>query len=113
MIEKFYYGLLNKVYGYDDYTQQEINAKLIQKIDEVIEVCNNAFEFMDYIKGEGLTDEVVNTLNAWKEDGTLENLNNQKEINDLRTELNVSIDELKQRIEKLEGYHTTTQNGVN
>ena len=41
MIEKFEYGFLNKVYGYDDYTQLEINSKLIQKIDEVIEDCNN------------------------------------------------------------------------
>ena len=29
------------VHGYDDYTQLEINSKLIQKINEVIENCNN------------------------------------------------------------------------
>ena len=37
MIEKFMYGYLNHVYGYDDYTQQEINGKLIQKMDEVVD----------------------------------------------------------------------------
>lgn len=36
MIDKFIYGFLDRVYGADDYTQQEINSKLIQKIDEVI-----------------------------------------------------------------------------
>ena len=48
MIDKFMHGFLNRVYGYDDYTQLEINSKLIQKMDEVIENCNNAFEFVDW-----------------------------------------------------------------
>ena len=26
MIDKFMYGFLNRVYGYDDYTQLEINS---------------------------------------------------------------------------------------
>lgn len=37
MIDKFMNGLLNRVYDLEDYTQLEINSKLIQKIDEVIE----------------------------------------------------------------------------
>ena len=48
MINKFMHGFLNRVYGYDDYTQLEINRKLLQKIDEVIDECNNAFEFDDW-----------------------------------------------------------------
>ena len=35
MIDKFMHEFLNRVYGYDDYTQLEINSKLIQKMDEV------------------------------------------------------------------------------
>ena len=49
MIEKFMHGFLNRVYGYNDYTQLEINSKLIQKMDEVIDNCNNAFEFVDWL----------------------------------------------------------------
>ena len=49
MIDKFMHGFLNRVYDFEDYTQLEINSKLIQKMVEVIENCNNAFEFMDYI----------------------------------------------------------------
>ena len=41
MIDKFKHGFLNRVYDLEDYTQLEINSKLIQKIDEVIENCNN------------------------------------------------------------------------
>ena len=29
MIDKFMYGFLNRVYGLEDYTQLEINSKLI------------------------------------------------------------------------------------
>ena len=94
MIDKFMHGFLNRVYDLEDYTQLEINSKLIQKMDEVIENCNNAFEFMDYIKEEGLTNEVINILLTWKEDGTLENLSNKKQIDNLRNEIN----ELKELI---------------
>ena len=102
MIEKFMHGFLNRVYDLEDYTQLEINSKLMQKMDEVIENCNNAFEFMDYIKEEGLMNEVINILFTWKEDGTLENLSNKNEIDNLRNELTNSIDtkinELKELI---------------
>ena len=42
MIDKFMHGFLNRAYDLEDYTQLEINSKLIQKIDEIIEECNNA-----------------------------------------------------------------------
>ena len=99
MIDKFMYGFLNRAYDLEDYTQLEINSKLIQKMDEVIEYCNNAFEFMDYIKEEGLTNEVINTLLTWKEDGTLENLSNKEEIDNLRNEINNNITELTNSID--------------
>ena len=98
MIDKFMHGFLNSVYGYDDYTQLEINSKLIQKMDEVIENCNNAFEFLDWLKEQGVPDEVQNILFTWKEDGTLENLSNKKEIDNLRNEMNNKINELKELI---------------
>ena len=99
MIDKFMHGFLNRVYDLEDYTQLEINSKLIQKMDEVIENCNNAFEFMDYIKEEGLINEVIDILFTWKEDGTLENLSNKKEIDKLRNEINNNITELSNSID--------------
>lgn len=83
MIDKFIYGFIDRVYGANDYTQQEINAKLIQKMDEVIEKCNNAFEFVDWMKEQGLMEEVENMLLAWKEDGTLKEI-----INEVNNETN-------------------------
>ena len=99
MIDKFMHGFLNSVYGYDDYTQLEINSKLIQKIDEVIDECNNAFEFIDWLKEQGVPDEVQNILFTWKEDGTLKNLSNKKEIDNLRNEINNNINKLAYSID--------------
>ena len=100
MIEKFTHGFLNRVYGYDDYTQIEINSKLIQKMDEVIENCNSAFEFVEWLKEQGISDEVQNILFTWKEDGTLKNLSNKKQIDNLRNELNNNINNLAYSIDK-------------
>ena len=87
MIDKFMHGFLNRVYGYDDYTQLEINSKLIQKMDEVIDNCNNAYEYIDWLKEQGLSDEVINTLLVWKENGTLENIINQNVFNELNSKV--------------------------
>ena len=100
MIDKFMYGFLDRVYGYDDYTQQEINSKLIQKMDNVIENCNSAFEFLEWLKEQGVPDEVQNILYTWKEDGTLGNLSNKKEIDNLRNEINNNITELAESIDE-------------
>ena len=87
MIDKFMHGFLNRVYGYDDYTQLEINSKLIQKMDEVIDNCNDTFEYVEWMKEQGLSDEVINTLIAWKEDGTLETIINENIFNGLNTKI--------------------------
>ena len=86
MIDKFMHGFLNRVYGLEDYTQLEINSKLIEKMDEVIENCNNAFEYVDWLKEQGVTDEVQNILFTWKEDGTVKKLLGNL-IGDLKKEL--------------------------
>ena len=99
MIDKFMHGFLDRVYDLEDYTQLEINSKLIQKMDEVIENCNSAFEFLEWLKEQGVPDEVQNILYTWKEDGTLENLSNEKEIDKLRKEMNNNITELAKSID--------------
>ena len=99
MIDKFMHGFLNRVYDLEDYTQLEINSKLIQKMDEVIENCNDAFEFVDWLKDQGVPDEVQNILFTWKEDGTLENLSNKEEIANLRNEINNNINKLAYSID--------------
>ena len=99
MIDKFMHGFLNRVYGYDDYTQLEINSKLIQKIDEVIDECYNAFEFVDWLKEEGVPDEVQTIIDTMLEDGSLENLINIEKLNQLKSQLSNSINQLTSETE--------------
>ena len=87
MIDKFIHGFLNRVYDLEDYTQLEINSKLIQKIDEVIDECNNAFEFVDWLKEQGVPDEVQTIIDTMLEDGTLENLINLEKLNQLSNDI--------------------------
>ena len=94
MIDKFMHGFLNRVYGYDDYTQLEINSKLIQKMDEVIDNCNDAYEYLDWLKGQGLSDIVIGILLAWKDDGTLDALINGYVFN----ELNSKVDNFQENV---------------
>ena len=98
MIDKFMYGFLNRVYGYDDYTQLEINSKLIQKIDEVIEECNNAFEFVDWLKEEGVPDEVQTIIDTMLEDGTLEKLINLEKLNQISSQLTNDIETIRKKL---------------
>ena len=114
MIEKFEHGFLNRVYGYQDYTQLEIDSKLIQKIDEVIDQCNNAFEFVDWLKEQGVPDEVQTIINGMLDDGTLENLININKINQLKTELTNNINEFKTSTNQtLENMNNTVDTKIN
>ena len=100
MIDKFMHGFLNRVYDLEDYTQLEINSKLIQKIEEVIENCNNAFEFVDWLKEQGVPDEVQTIIDTMAQDGTLENLINEKLYNDINTQLNTKASEDDLNVER-------------
>ena len=62
MIDKLPYGFINSVYGFNDYTLNELICKLAQKMDEVITQSNESFNYLDWLKGQGLSDEVIKTL---------------------------------------------------
>ena len=114
MIDKFMHGFLNRVYDLEDYTQLEINSKLIQKIEEVIDKCNNAFEFVDWLKEQGVPDEVQTIIDTMLEDGTLENLINIEKLNQLSSELSNSINQLTSETEnKVNQMNTTMNNRIN
>ena len=97
MIDKFMHGFLNRVYDLQDYTQLEINSKLIQKMDEVIENCNNAFEFVDWLKEQGVPDEVQTIIDTMLEDGTLEKLINLEKLNQLSNDINSQLDSIENK----------------
>ena len=101
MIDKFMYGFLDRVYDLQDYTQLEINSKLIQKMEEVIENCNSAFEFVEWLKEEGVPNEVQTIIDTMLEDGTIDEIINQNLFNELKTELNNSINNFNSKLENI------------
>ena len=101
MIDEFMDESLNRVYGYDDYTQIEINSKLIQKMDEVIDNSNNAFEYLEWLKGQGLSDEVIKNLLEWKEDGTFEKIINENLFNGLNDKIDEINSQLDTNVQKI------------
>ena len=87
MIDKFSRGFINTVYDFNDFTLNELICKLAQKMDEVITQSNESFNYLDWLKGQGLSDEVIKIMLEWKEDGTLETLINQNIFNGLNTKI--------------------------
>ena len=105
MIDKFSHGFINSVYEFNDFTLNELICKLAQKMDEVITQSNESFNYLDWLKGQGLSDTVIGILLAWKDDGTLETLINdvllqdiQNDVNNIRTETNETINDFKTEI---------------
>ena len=95
MIDKFSHGFINSVYDFNDFTLNELICKLAQKMDEVITQANESFNYLDWLKGQGLSDEVINTLLAWKEDGTLNTIINENIFNGLNNTINEIDTQLK------------------
>lgn len=100
MIKGICESVLNRVYEFGDMTDEELRCKFFQKLQECIELCNNTSEIMDWIKNEGLGNEVNELLSKWLEDGTLEDLVNNKLFNDLKIELESKINDNKNEINK-------------
>ena len=94
MIDKLSCGFINSVYDFNDYTLNELICKLAQKMDEVITQANESFNYLDWLKGQGLTDEVINILSAWKDDGTLDSIINTTIFN----ELNSKVDTFQEKV---------------
>ena len=101
MIDKLPYGFINSVYGFNDYTLNELICKLVQKMDEVITQSNESFNFLDWLKDQGVPKEIQNIMNTMIEDGTLEKLINIDKINSLKTELSNKINEINLQMDNI------------
>ena len=94
MIDKFSRGFVNSVYEFNDFTINELLCKLAQKMDEVITQSNESFTYLDWLKGQGLSDEVIKIIIEWKENGTLETIINEQLFNNLNTKIDENKAEL-------------------
>ena len=98
MIDKFAHGFINSVYDFNDFTLNELICKLAQKMDEVITQSNESFNYLDWLKNEGVSDEVQAIMNSMLEDGTLENLINIEKYDKLKNDL---LEEFNNKINRV------------
>lgn len=91
MIEGINEDILKVVYDFSDMTNEELRCKFFQKLQECVGLCNNSSEILDWIKNEGIEDNVKEILNTWKDDGTLKEIINNYIIINLKNELITEI----------------------
>lgn len=82
-------------------TLQDLLSNFCAYINECIKYVNNYTEMVEkmieWIKNEGLKDEVVKQLNVWIDDGTFEQIINQEIFGNLSDD----IEKLKEEVKKL------------
>ena len=63
---------INSIYDLDNaFSINELLCKFWKKIEEVVNITNESIDILNWLKEEGLPDEVINLLSTWKDDGTL------------------------------------------
>ena len=87
MIDKFSHGFINSVYDFNDFTLNELICKLAQKMDEVITQSNESFNYLDWLKGQGLSDEVIKIMTDWIDNGIFDKIINKNIFNELSTKV--------------------------
>lgn len=87
MIKGITEDILKKVYDFSEMTNEELKCKFFQKLEECIDLCNNSADILDWIKNEGVENNVKEILNTWKDDGTLKEIVNNYILNNLKNEI--------------------------
>lgn len=87
MIKGIVEDILKRVYDFSEMTDEELRCKFFQKLEECIDLCNNSADIIEWVKNEGLENEVNEILNVWKEDGTLKEIINNYILVDLKNEV--------------------------
>ena len=111
MIDKISNTIVNdkvkSVYGFNDYSIQDLLSKFFEKINECIDNSNLSLSFLEWLKGEGLEKEVIKEIEKMYNDGRLTELVNiyanelKLQIDGFRTELdnnNLIIEENKKEL---------------
>lgn len=81
------------VYDYDGLTITELLCQFFTKINECVDVSNESLDFLKWLKEIGLKDNVVEVLNQWIIDGTLEQLINEQVFSSLYNKIVTSSGE--------------------
>lgn len=87
------------IYDYpESYTITELLCEFFKAINGCIELCNKVFDLAEWLVNEGLEIEVAKKLDLWLQDGTLQEIINEK----IFKELSEKVDTNKLNIERIE-----------
>lgn len=112
MIKGFDETLLKRVYDFTCYSEEELRCKFIQKLEECICVCNSVSDIYNWIKEQGLTDEVKKMFDEVIADGTIAEIINIDKYNTLENTLTTKITALETKHDNSISTLTTTVNGL-
>lgn len=112
MIKPINETLLKRVYDFTAYTEEELRCKFIQKLEECICVCNSVSDIYEWIKEQGLADEVKKMFDEAIADGTIEKIINFDKYNALENTLTTKITTLETKHDNSISTLTTTVNNL-
>lgn len=95
MIEKLSNNVLindsvKSVYNFNEYSIQDLLSKFFEKINDCVETSNKALSFLEWLKKEGLPNEVIKELENMYQNGKLTEL-----IDNLANNLTLQIMDMK------------------
>ena len=87
---------INTIYNFDNsFSINELLCKFWEKLEETINISNESIDILNWIKEQGLTEEVQTLINQLVGDGTIEQMINVKKIEELRTLIYANVEELR------------------
>lgn len=87
------------VYDYNCLSMQELLCTFFEKINQCVDAVNKTVNIVEWLVGEGLSEQVAIQLGKWLEDGTLANIINETVFRDLNTKITLNTNEIS-RIKK-------------
>ena len=91
---------INSIYDFDNaFSINELLCKFWKKIEEVVNITNESIDILNWIKEQGVPDEVINLLSTWKDDGTLSTIINSTLFNELNTKVNTFQEEVNSDVQ--------------
>ena len=86
---------INSIYDFDNaFSINELLCKFWEKIEETINISNESIDILNWIKEQGLPDEVQVLLNQLVADGTIEQMINVDKIEEVKQLVNNKYDEM-------------------
>lgn len=101
------------IYDYPStYSITELLCEFFKAINGCIEICNKTIDLTEWLVNEGLSIEVAKKLDSWLQDGTIQEILNEKIFKELNDKVNTNKDSIDTLNTEFTNYKTTTDNKI-